>query len=176
MNWTDQPAPDDTSWQAWLATAECQRLLDNLPAQPDYDPEPGPSTRECRADQLYHEAIQWAAANEPDASKRRILIREAYTSPEMGAWHARAHGYAQAVEEHQAELQAVIDQRDQLGAHIASISHVNRRARVQLQQERIEAQAARERLLAALYRAVLVALVCGGLLILGGAQRWLRGW
>lgn len=166
-HWTDQPDPANTSWQAWLTTQECQRLLDNLPSR--LDPEPGPSERECRADQLYHEAILWAANNEPDPTKRRLLKREAYTSPEMAAWHARAHGYAQAVEDHQAELQAVIDQRDQLGAHVAAISRASRH-------HRAEAQAARERLLAALYRAVLVALVCGGLLILGVAQRWLRGW
>lgn len=158
--WLDQPDPADLSWWKWLATDEARFTL---------DPEPGPTERECRADQLYHEAIQWAANNEPDACKRRLLKREAYTSPEMAAWHARAHGYAQAVDEHRAELQAVIDQRDALGAHVAAISRASRRGR-------IEAQAARERLLAALYRAVLVALVCGGLLILGVAQRWVRGW
>ena len=137
--WIDQPQPGE-SWQEWLTTAECQRLLDNLPSR-DLDPEPGPSERECRADQLYHEAIQWAASCEPDPAKRRLLKREAYTSPEMAAWHARAHGYAQAVED-------------------CGQQH----------------QAARERLLAALYRAVLVAAIAVGLLVLRVAQNWLRGW
>jgi len=181
--WLDQPAPQDESWQTWLTTAECQRLLDNLPSRPDYDPEPGPSERECRADQLYHEAILWAASCEPDPTKRRLLKREAYTSPEMAAWHARAHGYAQAVEDgHRldAERQALIDEQNKLinlqqaqindlHAHVAAISRASR-------QQRAEAQAARERLLAALYRAVLVAIIAVGLLVLGVAQRWVRGW
>jgi hypothetical protein len=84
--WIDQPQPGE-SWQEWLTTAECQRLLDNLPSRPVYDPEPGPSERECRADRIYHEAIQWAAANEPDANQRRILIHEARTSAEIAAFH-----------------------------------------------------------------------------------------
>lgn len=165
--WLDQPNPGE-SFDQWLATAECQRLLDGL-SRPALDPEPGPSERECRADQLYHAAIAWAAENEPDTSKRRILIREAYTSPEMAACHAYAHGYTQAVEDHQAELQAVCDQRDRLGAHVAAISRASRRQRTQ---ERVT----RERLFAALYRVTLVALVAVGLLILGVAQRWVRGW
>ena len=167
-HWTDQPAPNDESWQAWLTTAECQRLLDNLPSR-DLDPEPGPTERECRADRLYHEAIQWAAANEPDANQRRILIHEARTSAEIAAFHAYAYGYAQAVEDHQAELQTVIDQRDALGVHVAAISRASR-------QQRAEAQAARERLLAALYRVGLVAAIAVGLLVLRVAQNWLRGW
>jgi hypothetical protein len=166
--WIDQPQPGE-SWQEWLTTAECQRLLDNLPSRPVYDPEPGPSERECRADRIYHEAIQWAAANEPDANQRRILIHEARTSAEIAAFHAFAYGYAQAVEDHQAELQTVIDQRDALGAHVAAISRASR-------QQRAEAQAARERLLSALYRVGLVAAIAVGLLVLGAAQRWVRGW
>ena len=169
--WLDQPNPGE-SFDQWLQTAECQRLLDNLPslpAHPDYDPEPGPSARECTADRLYHEAIEWAANNEPDTCKRRLLIREAYTSPEMAAWHARAHGYAQAVEDCGQQLQQAMEERDALGSYLAAMSRAGQRQRQQH-------QAARERLLAALYRAVLVALVCGGLLILGVAQRWVRGW
>ena len=165
--WIDQPQPGE-SWQEWLTTAECQRLLDNLPSR-DLDPEPGPSERECRADQLYHEAIQWAASCEPDPAKRRLLKREAYTSPEMAAWHARAHGYAQAVEDCGQQLQQAIDERDALGMHLAALSRAGQR---QHQQH----QAARERLLAALYRAVLVAAIAVGLLVLRVAQNWLRGW
>jgi len=180
-NWIDQPQPGE-SWQQWLQTAECQRLLDNLPSR-DLDPEPGPSERECRADQLYHEAIAWAASCEPDPAKRRLLKREAYTSPEMAAWHARAHGYAQAVEDgHRldAERQALLAEQNDLinrqqahindlHAHAAAISRASR-------QQRAEAQAARERLLAALYRVGLVAIIAGGLLVLRVAQNWLRGW
>lgn len=165
--WIDQPQPGE-SWQEWLTTAECQRLLDNLPSR-DLDPEPGPSERECRADQLYHEAIQWAASCEPDPAKRRLLKREAYTSPEMAAWHARAHGYAQAVEDCGQQLQQAIDERDALGMHLAALSRAGQRQRQQH-------QAARERLLAALYRAVLVAAIAVGLLVLRVAQNWLRGW
>lgn len=166
-HWLDQPNPGE-SFDQWLNTAECQRLLDGL-SRPALDPEPGPNERECRADSIYHAAIAWAAENEPDTTQRRILIREAYTSPEMAACHAYAHGYTQAVEDHHAELQAVIDQRDRLGAHVAAISRASRHQRAR---ERV----ARERLYAALYRVTLAALVVGGLVVLGVAQRWVRGW